>query len=160
MREGVFWLTEFLQRPESKQYSLARARALCTQGWLLSRRQKIPQARAAAEESLALFRARNDRSGEIDDLILLAATYSYTRDQAEMFKLYHQALTLSQTLGDSWRQASINYRLGWDQDHYDLQRSLPYLEKALDLFSETGDQRSQADILCCIGNLRYRAHSR
>jgi predicted ATPase/DNA-binding XRE family transcriptional regulator len=154
MREGVFWLAGFLQRPESKQYPLARARALCTQGWLLSWRHKIQQARDAAEESLALFHARNDRPGEIDALILLGATYSYTRDQAEMFKIYQQALTLSQTLGDIWRQARINYRLGWDQGHYYLKRSLPYLEKALDLFSEAGDQRSQADTLCCIGNFR------
>lgn len=154
LREGLFWLAEFLQSPESKQHSLARARALCTQGWLLSQRQKLLQARDAAEESLALFRACNDRPGEIDALILLGATYTYTRDQAEGFKLYQQALTLSQSLGDIWRQAKINYRLGWDLDHYYIERSLPYLEKAMDMFGDAGDQRSQADLLCCIGNLR------
>ena len=156
VREGLFWLRKFLKNPESKQYPHARGTALCTQGWLLARRQKIPQARDTAEQSLALFRVLNDRSGEIDALILLAATYSYTRDQTEMFKLYQQALTLSETLGDIWRQAKINHRLGWDQAHYNLQHSLPYLEKAIDLFSEVGDQRSQADILCCIGTLRLQ----
>jgi len=153
VREGLFWLRKLLKNPESKQYPFARAKALCTEGWLLSRRQRILQARAKAEESLALFRALNDRSGEIDALILLAATYSYTRDQADMLKLYQQALALSQTLGDIWRQARINFRLGWDQAHFNLQHSLPYLEKARDLFTEAGDQRSQADILCCIGTL-------
>jgi predicted ATPase/DNA-binding XRE family transcriptional regulator len=152
MREGMFWLGKFLKNPESKQYPHSRARALCTQGWLFVWRQKFPQARDAAEESLALYHARNDRPGEIDALILLGATYSYSGDQAKGVELYQHALNLSQSHGDIWRQAKINYHLGWDH-HYRM-RTLPYLEKAVALFSEAGDQRSQADLLCLIGNLR------
>src|SRR4030095_1424375 len=33
VREGARWLGEFVQKPESKAYPLARARALLTQGW-------------------------------------------------------------------------------------------------------------------------------
>jgi len=152
IREGLFWLAEFLQSPEAKQYPHARAKALCTQGWLLTWRQDIQQALVAADESLALFCAQHDRTGEIDARTLLAATYSFTGDEVEGFKLYHQALTLSQSLGDIWRQAKIYYHLGWYHQHY--QRSLGYFEKAEKLYSKAGDQRSQADLLCVIGYFR------
>ncbi len=72
---------------------------------------------------------------------------------AEGIKLYQQALTLSQSLGDIWRQAKVNYFLGFD--HSDYQRSFAYWEKAVVLFSEAGDQRSQANLLCWIA--LYRA---
>jgi predicted ATPase/DNA-binding XRE family transcriptional regulator len=151
MREGLFWLAEFLQDPESKQYSLAKARALCTQGWLLVWGQQFPESRVAAEQALALFQAHNDRPGEIDALFLLAVTNSHTEDQEEVAKRYQHALALAQSLGDIWRQANIYSLMGWHNPDY--QRSLAYLEKALELFREAGDQRSQADSLNSISNM-------
>jgi len=145
MREGAFWLAEFLQKPESKQYPLVRAKALCAQGLLLVWLEKFLQAQAAAEESLALFRACNDQPGEIDALIVLGTTYFYREDRGEGVKLYQQALTLSQSLGDIWRQAKVNYFLGFE--HIDYQHSSDYWEKAAVLFSEAGDQRSQVNLL-------------
>jgi predicted ATPase len=153
IRMGVFWLAEFLQSPESKQYSLARTRALCAQSWLLELHEKFPQARGAAEESLALFHACNDRPGEIDALTLLGTTYFFRGDRAEGVKLFEQALTFSQSLGDIWRQAKVYYFLGWD--HSDYQRAFAYWEKAVVLFSEASDHRSQANLLCEIA--LYRA---
>ena len=152
MREGAFWLAEFLQNPESRQYSLVRARALCAQGWLLFWMMKFSQAQFVAEESLALFRACNDQPGEIDALILLGATYFFPGDHAEGVKLYQQALTLSQSLGDILRQAKANQFLGWDRS--DHQRYFAYWEKALVLFREAGDQRSQVNLLCLIALFR------
>lgn len=146
LRKGAFWLAEFLDSPESKQYSLARARALCAQSRLLVLREKLPQAQGAAEESLALFHACNDRPGEIDALTLLGATYLFLGDRAEGVKLFEQALTFSQSVGDIWRQAKVYYFLGWD--HSDSQRTFANWEKAVDLFSEAGDQSSQANLLC------------
>ncbi len=153
VRKGTFWLAEFLQSPESKRYPLARARALCTQGSLLVWLGKFPQARGTAEESLALFQACNDRPGEIDALTLLGATHSWPGDIEEGRKLYQQALTLSQSIGDIWRQANIYYFLGWD--HPDDQGYFAYWEKAAILYSEAGDRMSQVNILCVIG--LYRA---
>ena len=46
------------------------------------------------------------------------------------------------------------YFLGWG-DHIDYQRSFAYWEKAVALFSEAGDQRSQVNLLCLIA--LYRA---
>jgi len=153
VRKGAFWLAEFLQSPESKQYSPARARALCAQSGLLLLFENFPLARGTAEESLALFHACNDRLGEIDALTLLGATYFFRGDRVEGVKLFEQALTLSQSLGDTWRQAKVYYYLGWD--HSDYQRTFAYCEKAVVLFSEAGDQRSQANLLCEIA--LYRA---
>jgi tetratricopeptide (TPR) repeat protein len=152
VRMGVFWLDEFLQCPESKQYSLARARALCAQSWLLVWLEQIAQARGAVEESLALFIACNDQPGKTDALTLLGVTHFFLGDKAEGVKLYQQALALSQTLGDTWRQAKVSYFLGWD--HSDIQRAFEYWDKAAALFSEVGDRRSQADILCWVSLFR------
>ena len=46
----------------------------------------------------------------------------------------------------------MNYLLGWD--HSDYQRSFAYWEKAMVLFSEAGDQRSQANVLSEIALFR------
>ena len=70
----------------------------------------------------------DDQPGEIDALILLEATNLLRGDRGEGVKLYKQALTLSQSLGDIWRQAKANYFLGWD--HRDHLRCFAYLEKA------------------------------
>lgn len=146
LRKGAFWLAEFLQNPESIQYPLARASALCAQGRLFILLEKLPQAQSAAEESLALFHDNNNRPGEIDALTILGAIYIYRGDRAEGVRFFEQALTFSQSVGDVWRQAQVYYFLGWD--HNDYQRSFSYWEKAVDLFGEAGDQSSQANLLC------------
>jgi predicted ATPase/Tfp pilus assembly protein PilF/DNA-binding XRE family transcriptional regulator len=152
IRMGSFWLNEFLQCPESEKYSFARAKALCAQGWILLWLEKFPQARRPAEESLALFNGCNDRSGEIDAYNLLGTTYVYIGDQAEGIKFYQQALRLSQSVGDIWRQANVYSLLG--DDHSDFQRSSDYMDKAVKLFGEAGDRRSQAEVLSNIGHYR------
>jgi non-specific serine/threonine protein kinase len=78
IRKGVSWLAVFLRSPESEQYSPARAKALCVQSWLLCLLEKYPQARGAAEESLALFHSCNDQLGEIDALTILGAIYFFS----------------------------------------------------------------------------------
>jgi predicted ATPase/DNA-binding XRE family transcriptional regulator len=152
MREGMFWLTEFLLNPESKQYPLVRARALCAQGWLLFETMRILQAQITAKASLALFRDCHDQPGEIDALLLLGSTYFNSGDHSGGVILYQQALALSQSLGDIWRQAKANQFLGWDRT--DPQRHFEYWEKALVLFREAGDQRSQVNLLCLIALFR------
>jgi hypothetical protein len=64
-REGLRWLTEFLQNPESEGYPHARAKALCVQSYVLFLFGRYDEAQAAAEESLALFRAIGDQQGEV-----------------------------------------------------------------------------------------------
>jgi predicted ATPase/DNA-binding XRE family transcriptional regulator len=151
VREGLYWLSKFLQDPESKQYPYARARALCAQGWLLVWSQQFQQSCLVAEQALSLFQTCNDRPGEIDALLLLAVTNSHTEDQDEGTKRYQQALALAQLIGDIWRQAKIYSLMGWHKPDY--QRSLAYFKKSVALFREAGDQRSLADSLNSISNL-------
>ncbi len=152
LREGAFWLAEFLQEPESEQYPLARARALCAQSNLLWRLEKFSLAQRAAEESLVLFKAHNDQPGEIDALTILGGVYFFRGVYVEAGKLYQEALTLSQSLGDLWRQAKVYYFLGWDHSNY--QRSFDYWQKAMVLFREAGDKRSLMILLCQIALVR------
>lgn len=152
IRLGSSWLTEFLQRPESEKYPFARAKALCAQGWIFLYLEKFPLARGPAEESLALYRACNDRTGEIDALSLLGTTSFYIGNRVEGNDFYQQALTLSQSLGDIWRQAFVHYLLA--DDHSDFQRFFDHYDRAVELFGEAGDWRFQADVLCVIGNYR------
>ncbi len=152
IRLGSFWLTEFLQRPESEKYPYARAKALCAQGWIFLYLEKFPQARGPAEESLALYKACNDRIGEIDALGLLGTTSFYIGNRVEGNGFYHKALALSQSLGDIWRQAYVNFLVA--DNHRDFQRSFDHYDIAVKLFGEAGDRRFQADVLCVIGNYR------
>ena len=144
IRLGLFWLNLFLKCPGSVKYPYARAKALCAQGWILLWLEQLPQARGPAEESLALYQACNDRTGEFDALTLLGTTYYNIGDQAEGNKIYQQALTVSQSLGDVWRQAIAYSHLS--DDHSDLQRSFDYYDKAVELFDAAGDRRSQAEV--------------
>jgi predicted ATPase/DNA-binding XRE family transcriptional regulator len=148
-RMGSFWLSEFLQREESDKYPHAKAKALCTQGWILLYLEKFPQARKPSEESLALYQALNDRTGEIDVLTLLGTNNFYIGDRVTGTKHFKQALTLSQSLGDTWRQAKIYAIIGTEQS-----ASQSLLEKAEKLFGLSGDLRSQADVLNTIANYR------
>lgn len=148
IRMGSFWLTKLLQCPESEKYPLARAKALCTQGWMLSWLDKFVEAQEPAKESLALFTAYDDQKGKIESLNLLGTLYE---DQAEGITLYQQALTLSQSLGDIWLEAKVYLLLG---DERGDQSSFDYWDKAEKLFSEAGDWRSRAEVLSLIGHYR------
>ncbi len=151
IRRGSFWLTEFLECPESKKYPIPRAKALCTQGWILFWLDIFIEALGPAEESLALFTACNDQKGKIESIMLLGTIYYYELDQTEGIKLYQQALTLSQSLGDIWLEAKTYLLLG--DEHCD-QRSFDYWDRAVKLFNEAGDRRSQAEALSLIGHYR------
>ena len=67
---------------------------------------------AEAQESLDLYKACGDKLGEIDALLALGLTAIDAPIEKAM-KLYKQALTLSETLGDQWRQAYALTHMGW-----------------------------------------------
>jgi len=145
LREGIQWLETFLNKPESKDFPLARAAALLTYGWLLTWLQRFTPARTATQESLSLFRTIGDRRGEIDSLISLANIAQFTDTIDSGTEMLHQALTLSQALGDRWRQAQSLGFLGWDRRN--PQQAFKNWEKAIELYREVGDQLSMANLL-------------
>src|SRR6266498_136200 len=146
MREGIYWLTEFLQHTESKAYPLARAKALLVQGRILAETQQFTRARVAAQECLSLFRACGDQQGEIDSLLLLAEVGFVSDEQKEIFQ---QALALAQSIGDIWRQAYAIMGLGWS---YSGEERFAHWEQAITLSRQSGDWGLLVDLLSTLGN--------
>jgi len=146
MREGSSWLGEFLRKPESKAFPVARAKALCTQGWLLQWMQLSSEARSAAQECLDIYRACGDKEGEVESLILLG----FISEAPKSLELSLQALALARSLGDTWRQAKAFAFLGWT-DSYDFKSRVGHWEKAIDLFRKTDDVRFLAGQLATLG---------
>ena len=149
MREGARWLTEFIERSESKDYPCARAKALLAQGWLLTWFQQLGSANSAGRECLTLFRACLDRQGEVDALHLLSFACVDEDGSAHALEYHEQALTLARSLGDKWRQAmALTYPLSQAGSGYrDHQRTLALGEEALSLFREVGDWHELTDLL-------------
>jgi predicted ATPase/DNA-binding XRE family transcriptional regulator len=139
--EGARWLTKFLQKPESRTYPLARAKALSTQAWIMRSAQEFNVARVAAQECLELFRSCGDQKGEIDGLLLLGFI-------TQNVDLTQQAFAMAQALGDRWRQAMALASLGWN---YSGSKQFAYWEQAITLFRQTGDWRSLAIRLSTLG---------
>jgi len=136
LREGQHWLDTFLEKPESKKYTLARANALYTKTWIMHWAQKPALALSAAQECLDLYQACGDPSGEIDGLLawmLLAPTTG----NEEGIECFHRALALSKSLGDPWKQAQVLFQsrfLTLDDYHHNS-----YLTKSVALFKKAGD---------------------
>ena len=144
IREATHWLDMFTQKPESKAYPHARAKALRALGWLKYRLQRFPEALSNAQECLDLYRACGDTSGEVDALSLFVIILN----PSEAGDLYQQALTLTQSINDTWRIAYTFYVSSWV--HHDRHS---YLEKALALFQEVSDLRFTAECLVELGRV-------
>jgi predicted ATPase/DNA-binding SARP family transcriptional activator len=129
MQEGLRWLNYFLQDPQSNSYPHARAQALLTQGELLNGLNRLSDEYEAFQECLALFRACGDISGEINSLHRLAHVLFFLGDTQKAMEIAHQALELSQSQGDLFREGRSLYRLGrYDSDPT---RSFAYFEQAI-----------------------------
>ena len=135
-REGLRWLTKFLQMQELDAQPKGRAKALYIQAGLLKALGKLDLARAAVEESLALCRAHNDQLGEIDALLLLGDLLGH-QEILDGTEEIHEALAQARSIGDVWRQARGLGELGWVQP--DFQRALASWEEAARLFRQVGD---------------------
>jgi predicted ATPase/DNA-binding XRE family transcriptional regulator len=149
LREGARWLTEFIQKAESKDYPRARAKALLAQAWFLLWFQHFARADATGQESLELFRACADRQGEVDALLLLSHAWVDEDGPTEALEYHQQALTLARSLGDKWRQAKVltlpvMYPGSGRHDH---QHTWAAGEEALALFREVGDWHEITDLL-------------
>ena len=150
--EGQRWLENFIHKPQSRDFPLARAHALNAYSWLLTWLQQFDQGFVVAEESLALFRAVGDPQGEVDILISLQNMYQFKGEIETSLEIGKQALALSQSLGDRWRQANALLYLGWG--YHDLEQRFGYWEKAIQLFREVGDQITLANLLGLLGQFR------
>jgi len=150
--EGRRWLENFIHKPQSKDFPLARAHALNSYSWLLMWLQQFDQGFEVAEEGLALFRAAGNRQGEVDILISLENMYQFKDEIETSLEIGNQALELAQSLGDRWRHANALLYLGWG--YHDLEKRFGYWEKAIQLYREVGDQITLANLLGLLGQFR------
>jgi non-specific serine/threonine protein kinase len=150
MREGVDWCEKLLH--QSNAFSPARAHALMTYAWLLTWLQEFRRARAATEESLTLFRAQENKKGEVDALVLMGNMEQFTDNLAAANKLFEEALQLSEELNDTWRQANVYYYYGWDNSEHE--RKFYLWDKAISLFRQAGDKVNLANLLGLTGQFR------
>jgi tetratricopeptide (TPR) repeat protein len=150
--EGRRWLENFIHKPQSKDFPLARAHALNSYSWLLMWLQQFDQGFAVAEEGLALFRAAGSRQGEVDILICLENMYQFKDEIETSLEIGKKALALAQSLGDPWREANALLYLGWG--YHDLEKRFWYWEKAIQLYREVGDQITLANLLGLMGQFR------
>jgi hypothetical protein len=135
IREGSYWLLNFLEKPESYAYPRARAKALHVYGWVLVTWQQFSSAHLPASECLRLYRAVGDQQGEIDGLVLIAML---NPDTTQKIGLIQKALQMAQSLGDVWRQAFALWQLGWfDQG----ENMFVHWEKSLVLIRSVRDWR-------------------
>ena len=150
-REGWRWLTQFLEKPESKLFPHARASALRAQGDFLFDFQQVSEAQTSVEESLELSRAIGDKRGEVDSLILLGQilTLGPRADLVKAGLVLEQALTLARTLGEIGRQAAALRVLGWD--HRDYKRAFAYWREAITLYRQVEDWGGVAGALSVLG---------
>jgi predicted ATPase/DNA-binding XRE family transcriptional regulator len=148
VREGARWLAEFLQKLESKHYPLARSKALFAQVLLSFWAHDLKLANAAALESLDLSRACGDKIGEIDALCALAGVSDF-KAPTEKVELYKQALVLSKSIRDPWRQAYILSTLGG------YTNILSQSERAAALYEKLGDLEYSSSVMLYL-SMRHR----
>jgi len=146
IREGNYWLSTFLQKPESHDYPRARARALHTHIPVLSYLSQVDESQLAARECQELYRALGDQRGEADILpIEVEEIYSVS----QRMEVFQSALRLAQASGDIWWQARMLFRLGWNSSG---DERLAYWARAITLFRQAGDWYSLAKLLSSAGN--------
>jgi non-specific serine/threonine protein kinase len=150
-QEEMCWLDAFIQKPESKKYPHARAKALCEQSGFLFIFEQYKEAQNAAEAALELFRTIGDRYGQVDSLISLGQIFilGSVADPVKGVELAEQALTSAQSLGDNLRQARALDVLGWD--HRDFKRAFIYWKEATTLYRQVGHWEGLAHNLSTLG---------
>jgi non-specific serine/threonine protein kinase len=145
IQEGIRWLTEFTQKPKSNDYPLARAKALLTRGRFLIPVLKYSEARVVAQECLAIYRAQKDQHGEIDGLLLLASSMFNLTELEQSLEVALQALALSRSLGDKYREAQSLMQLGECRWQLTTYRDFTYIEQAIYLNRQLKNWSGLAD---------------
>ncbi|HEY3476449.1 MAG TPA: AAA family ATPase, partial [Anaerolineales bacterium] len=150
LREGRHWLTTFIERPESKDFRHAKAKALYTLGVLQIWSQEFTRAASIGQECLTFFQACRDQQGEADALILLGYASQNLDQRTKADELYEQSLAVARSIGDLRRQAIALFRLGYGRP----ERQLANWEEAVVLFRKAGDQNFAGGLLCLMARFR------
>jgi predicted ATPase/class 3 adenylate cyclase len=111
--EGRDWFARLLAYGGRQSLSaLAKARALCSAGWLAFDEMDNDQVLALSEQGLALYRELGDKPGAAMALNLLGWAAHNLGDQSRARSLGDESLALYQELGLKWGIADVSNLLG------------------------------------------------
>lgn len=146
VHEGNYWLSTFLQKPESRACPRARARALHTHISVLNYLSQVDQSQLSAKGCRELYRTLSDQRGEAD---IAPIEVEGVHSAAQRIEVFQSALRLAQASGDIWWQARMLLRLGWNSSR---DERLAYWARAIILFRQVGDWHYLANVLSSAGN--------
>lgn len=149
LKEGLQWITQFVQLPEAANFPEARTDARLAQGSLLWNMQQFEASREIIEECLTFNREHGRRAGEYFALQLLGGTAQFLEGMDQKVALQTRALAIAREMGDAWREAYALSNLGWDQRDPHLARQR--WEQAITLLRQAGDWRKLAETLGIMG---------
>jgi predicted ATPase/DNA-binding SARP family transcriptional activator len=157
LSEARDWLASLLALEPADRHTPARALALFGAGaiaWMLG---EYAASRAALTESVALWRAHENKQQLAYALTLLGLLDALHGEYQIAFTHQEESIALFREVGDRWGLALALYWLG---DMFRLQRNHPaaqsHYEESLALFREIGDQWGQATALQGMGAVAYR----
>ena len=138
-------------QPRIPACGLQRAHALNALSFLLSHQYKLDRAKAAAEESLVIFKelGQTDQRG-------MAAAWLYlglnTSDSSQSLSLCRESLTIFRKLNDQFNISECLQDIGvYQQSHGEFSEARKSFEESLALRRELGDQDGMGTILRFIG---------
>lgn len=146
-REGRRWLERGLRRASAVPQEI-RARALKALGALVFRAHDYAGAAAFLGESVALYRALENRSGLAGALVNQAMAMQSLGDFPGAVARYEEAAALDRAAGDRWGLSVTLLNLGGvlhDMGHY--ARAISCLEESLALKQEVGDTYGSAGVV-------------
>jgi tetratricopeptide (TPR) repeat protein len=152
-REGRLWLERVLAYDTLSE--AGRAKALDEAGGLAWMQGDYTQARALAEQSLALWQALGNIEGIAEALNTLGLVAESQGDLDTATAVHRQGLALRRTLDNPRRIAVALGNLG-DVELYQqppaLESSIAHFKESLDIYQSLEDRRGMADMLVSLGD--------
>jgi predicted ATPase/DNA-binding NarL/FixJ family response regulator len=154
LSEGRGWIERALAL--GGEEGAARARALSTAATLARRQGDYDRAEALYQESLAIYRAIEDRPSIGSSLNNLGVIALQRGDLAGAAALYEDALGAFRAQSDRTRTAAVLNNLGMvARRRQDFPRATELYQEALELHRALGDQRGMGLALNNLGVLAY-----
>ncbi len=149
-------LLQLLKKPEAQAHTALRAKALETAANLISWAGDLAEARALAEDSLAIYRELGDVPGEAHCLDSLGTIVCLMDDYETGRPQVLESLRLYRRLGDQAGIATALLDLGGIADNKEVSRACAYLQESLTIFRQCGDVIGTAYALSDLGMLSLR----
>jgi predicted ATPase len=157
LNEGRSWIEAALARCDGCGVSdSARARALCTAGFLAFHQGDLARTMTLSESSLALYRALGEQRGIADALHNLAGVAFMRNEYARARELFGECLALYRALEDRSEIAQMLKNLGLiAKDQGDFALATVFYHESLTIRRELGDKRGVAQSLFNLSVVAY-----